>query len=64
MAQAILENSRKVFLAADHSKFGRSAMARLGSIEQVDAFFTDRKPPHTIAERLATADIAMHVADR
>ena len=64
VAQAILENSRKVFLAADHSKFGRSAMARLGSIEQVDAFFTDRKPPHTIAERLATADIAMHVADR
>jgi DeoR family glycerol-3-phosphate regulon repressor len=64
VAQAILENSRKVFLAADHSKFGRSAMARLGPIEEVDAFFTDQEPPRSIADRLATAHVAMHVADR
>lgn len=64
VAQAILENSRKVYLAADHSKFGRSAMARLGSIEQVDAFFTDRTLPHAIADKLAGANIDIHVADR
>ena len=63
VAQAILENSRKVYLAADHSKFGRSAMARLGSIEQVDAFFTDRAPPMAVADKLAQADAVVHVAE-
>ena len=31
-ARAIIDNSRKVFLATDHTKFGRNAMVRLGSI--------------------------------
>jgi len=64
VAQAILENSRMVFLAADHSKFGRSAMARLGSIEQVDSFFTDRAPPAPVAERLTAAGTEVFVAGR
>jgi len=63
VAQAILENSRTVFLAADHSKFGRSAMARLGSIDQVDAFFTDRQPPPAIRERLSVAKTEIFVAE-
>ena len=62
VAQAILENSRRAFLAADHSKFGRSAMARLGSIEQVDAFFTDQAPPPPVAERLTAAGTDVFVA--
>jgi DeoR family glycerol-3-phosphate regulon repressor len=62
VAQAILQNSRRVYLAADHSKFGRNAMARLGSIDQVDAFFTDRAPPPSIAERLSVADTEIYVA--
>ena len=41
MAQAIIANSRQVFLAADHTKFGRNAMVRLGGLEDVDALFTD-----------------------
>ena len=41
VAQAIIDNSRQVFLAADHSKFGRNAMVRLGGLEDVDALFTD-----------------------
>lgn len=39
--QAIIENSHHVFLAVEHSKFGRNAMVQLGCISQVDAFFTD-----------------------
>ncbi|MEM9628051.1 MAG: DeoR family transcriptional regulator [Pseudomonadota bacterium] len=64
VAQAILENSRKVFLAADHSKFGRSAMARLGSIEQVDTFFTDQAPPAPVVDRLAAAGTEVFVSGR
>jgi len=63
VAQAIIANSRRVFLAADHTKFGRNAMVRLGSVEQIDALFTDRAPPPAIRERLAAADVALHVAD-
>ena len=32
-------------LAADHTKFGRNAMVRLGSMRQVHDLFTDRPPP-------------------
>ena len=63
VAQAIMANSRRVFLVADHTKFGRSAMVRLGQLSQIDALFTDRPPPAEIQELLAAADVALHVAD-
>ncbi len=62
-AQAIIANSRKVFLAADHTKFGRNAMVRMAHIREIDALFTDRKPPREIADVLAGSDVALHVAD-
>ena len=62
VAQAIIENSRRVFLTADHTKFGRSAMVRLGMIEQIDALFTDRAPPTLLADRLRQAEVALHIA--
>jgi len=62
VAQAIIENSREVLLVADHSKFGRNAMVRLGDIGQIDALFTDQPPPPPLAERLAAAGVAVHVA--
>ena len=34
VAQAIIANSRQVFLAADHTKFGRNALVRLGQLER------------------------------
>ncbi len=45
VAQAIIASSRQVFLAADHTKFGRNAMVRLGGLDDVDALFTDAMPP-------------------
>jgi DeoR family glycerol-3-phosphate regulon repressor len=62
VAQAIIENSARVFLVADHSKFNRSAMVRLGRIEQAHAFFTDRTPPAGFAARLTAAGVELHVA--
>jgi DeoR family glycerol-3-phosphate regulon repressor len=46
--QAIIENSRSVFLAVDHSKFGRNAMVKLGNISQIHTLFTDQLPPQEI----------------
>src|SRR3546814_12226889 len=51
-AQAIIKNSRRVFLATDHTKFGRNAMVRLAHVNEVDAIFTDRVPPKTMIDLL------------
>lgn len=63
VAQAIIANSRKVFLATDHTKFGRNAMVRLGGIEEIDALFTDAMPPLGLAERLRAAEVGLFIAD-
>lgn len=41
-AEAIIKQSRHVFLVADHSKFGRPALARQGHLSQITALFTDQ----------------------
>ena len=62
VAQAIMENARQVFLVADHSKFGRKPLVRLGHIAQLDALITDEPPPKAIQALLQTAGVALHVA--
>jgi DeoR family glycerol-3-phosphate regulon repressor len=62
VAQAIIEQSRQVFLATDHSKFGRLAMVRLGHVSQLDALFTDREPPDPWRGILEEAGVTVHVA--
>ena len=61
-ARAIIDNSRKVFLAADHTKFGRNAMVRLGNIGEIDALFTDRPPTEALIEAMNAGDVELHVA--
>lgn len=60
VAQAIIENSRQVFLVADHSKFDRCAMVRLGNIGQLDALFTDRRPPAHIETILMENNVSLY----
>ena len=62
VSQAIIHNARKVFLAADSSKFGRSAMTRLGSLEQIDCLFTDAPPSEVFAELLARHKVQVEIA--
>ncbi len=45
VSQAILRQSRKTFLVADHTKFARSAPARIASLADIDMFFTDGALP-------------------
>jgi DeoR family glycerol-3-phosphate regulon repressor len=61
VAQTIIANSGKVLLAADHSKFGRNAMVRLGDITQADHFFTDQDPPAEIQQMLRENAVELHV---
>lgn len=62
VAEAIIEHARTVFLVADHSKFGRPALVRLGHLSQIDALFTDQPPPEAMADTLAQAGLKIHVA--
>jgi len=61
IAQAIMENSRYVYLAADHSKFGRNAMVRLGNLSQCSAFFTDQAPVKSLEEQLHQQQVDLHI---
>ncbi|WP_319532947.1 DeoR family transcriptional regulator [uncultured Cohaesibacter sp.] len=62
VAEAIMENSRTVYLATDHTKFGRRAMVKLGHLSDLDGLFIDQLPPSPYAELLGEANIAVHVA--
>lgn len=61
-ARTIIDNSRQVFLAADHTKFGRNAMVRLGSVNEIDGIFTDREPPAPLLEVIDASDARLWVA--
>lgn len=61
-AQAIIRNSRTVYLVADASKFGRRAMIRLGDYSDVDHLFTDQMPPAAFAQAISDSDMELHIA--
>lgn len=44
VARAMIRNTRSVILLADQSKFGASAPVRIGHLDDVDTFVTDRCP--------------------
>jgi len=50
-----------VFLVADHSKFARNAMVKLGNIREIDTLITDKKPPEQLLEVILKYDINLLV---
>ena len=64
VARAIIDHSREVWLAADHSKFNRPAMVELARLDQIDRLFTDRAPPAPFEALLAEAGVLCVVADK
>ncbi|GEO97790.1 DeoR/GlpR family DNA-binding transcription regulator [Methylobacterium haplocladii] len=60
--QAILAHAKTTFLVADHSKFSRRPMVRVGSLEQVDTLFTDRPPPAGIGGLIERIGVTVAVA--
>ena len=49
VTRAIMERARQTWLVADATKFDRRAPARLGSLAEIDALFTDADPPEGVA---------------
>ena len=62
VARAIVEHSREVWLAADHSKFNRPAMVKLAKLDEVDRLFTDAAPPSPFPALLRAAGVQCEVA--
>ena len=61
VSKAIIQNSRNIFLAADHSKFGRDAMTRLGNISEVHHVFTSAEPSESIQKILRKDNIQLSI---
>ncbi len=62
VSQTILRQSRKTFLVADHTKFARTAPARIASLSDVDVFFTDRPLPANLGPTCADWGTAVELA--
>jgi DeoR family glycerol-3-phosphate regulon repressor len=59
VAQAIMANARRVILVADSTKFDRTAPVRIGTVDQVDVFVTDRCPSPEFRTLLAAAEVEL-----
>ena len=57
VAKAIIDHSREIWLAADHSKFNRPAMVELARFDQIDTLFTDAAPPAPFPQLLSAAGV-------
>ncbi|UWP95059.1 DeoR/GlpR family DNA-binding transcription regulator [Aliiroseovarius crassostreae] len=53
VSRVILSKARRSFLVADHSKFHRSAPARIASLQEIDTFFTDQPVTEQLSARCA-----------
>lgn len=59
VTQTIIEQSREVWLVADHTKFARRALVRLGHISQVTKFFTDAPLPPAARDGFAGVEVVV-----
>jgi len=62
VTRAILNHSREVWLAADHSKFNRPAMVEVGRFGQVRRLFTDAEVPGPFDVLLGEAGVRCVIA--
>ncbi|WP_300035013.1 DeoR/GlpR family DNA-binding transcription regulator [uncultured Roseobacter sp.] len=62
VSQTIISQSRKAFLVADHSKFARTAPARIASMRSLATIFTDKPLPDDLARRCRSWDTGVFVA--
>jgi DeoR family transcriptional regulator, glycerol-3-phosphate regulon repressor len=64
VAKTIIANSRKTYLMTDRSKFGRSALVRLGTLSDIDAVFTDCPPPDEFHTAITEAGVDLFIAEK
>jgi DeoR family glycerol-3-phosphate regulon repressor len=61
VTQTIVEQSRQVWLVADHTKFNRPAMVEVARLDQMDRIFTDAPPPPPFPDLLSEAGVQFEV---
>jgi len=61
-AKTIMQNSQKVIMVADHHKFGRRAMNRVGHIRELDVIITDNAPEAHFDNICTTENVDIIVA--
>ncbi|MBV8047208.1 MAG: DeoR/GlpR transcriptional regulator [Paludibacterium sp.] len=61
-SDAIINQSRNVYLVADHSKFGRPSLVELGPLSRVTALFTDAPPPAEMNAVIKEARVELYIA--
>jgi DeoR family glycerol-3-phosphate regulon repressor len=62
VARTIIEQSREVWLAADHTKFNRPAMVELAHLSDIDILFTDEPPQPAFTPLLEQGNVTCVVA--
>lgn len=60
--QALVNISQKIIVVADHSKFGRTSLATVVPVEQIDILVTDAKTPAATLQPYRDAGIEIIVA--
>ena len=58
-----LNQSRYKLLAVDSSKFGKSALVKLGALNIVDAVITDSAPPQNIIQKIQAYNMQLHLCE-
>lgn len=60
---AVMESAKKVVVLAAASKFGHTAMVRLGGLQGIDVLITDAAPPPDVLRALRRAHVQVVVAE-
>jgi DeoR/GlpR family transcriptional regulator of sugar metabolism len=63
VARAMIQQSEQVTFIADHSKFGRVAMAQVCALGQAARLVTDRAPDSAMDAALRAAGVEIHIAE-
>lgn len=59
--RAIMDSARQTILVTDHSKFGRSAIVRLGSLSEIQYLLTDEQPSAEILDLIYRKNVQLEI---
>lgn len=62
-ARAVMAQSERVIVVADHGKFGRDGFVSVCGLDGVDMLVTDAEPPASLARQLAASEVEVLVAE-
>nr|WP_281168148.1 DeoR family transcriptional regulator [Maridesulfovibrio zosterae] len=63
VAREIINNARNIFLVTDHTKFNRNAMVRIADLGEIDAIFTDKRPPQVFQDLMKSKEVDLYVTE-